>query len=130
MPVTNQFFYRLSNGVRITVRPAHLASESVPEAGKFVFSYAVRIENVSGSGVHLLSRRWHIHDSIGEEMVVEGEGVVGVQPLIRAGGVHEYESFCVLKSPAGFMEGEYFFEREDGTTFSAAIPRFDLVAHT
>ena len=61
-------------------------------------------------------------------MVVEGEGVVGLQPFIPPGGVHEYESFCVLKSPEGYMEGEYFFEREDGTTFAAAIPRFELLA--
>jgi ApaG protein len=128
MPVTNRFFYRLTNGVRITVRPSHIVSKSRPEAREFVFSYAVRIENVSGNGVHLLSRRWHIHDSIGEEMIVEGEGVVGLQPLIPAGGVHEYESFCVLKSPEGFMEGEYFFEREDGSAFAATIPRFDLTA--
>jgi ApaG protein len=73
-----------------------------------------------------MSRRWLIHDSIGEEMVVEGEGVIGVQPLIPPGGVHEYVSFCVLKSPEGYMEGEYFFERADGSTFSAAIPRFEL----
>jgi ApaG protein len=128
MSVTNPFFYRLTNGVRITVRPSHIASKSRPAAGEFVFSYAVRIENVSATRAHLVSRRWHIHDSIGEEMVVEGEGVVGLQPLIPPGGVHEYESFCVLKSPEGYMEGEYFFERDDGTTFAAAIPRFELLA--
>ena len=128
MSVTKPFYYRLTNGVRITVRPAFLADRSDPDAAKFAFSYAVRIENVSAMRAHLISRRWHIHDSIGEEMLVEGEGVVGLQPLIAPGGVHEYESFCVLKSPEGYMEGEYFFEREDGSTFSAMIPRFDLVA--
>ena len=129
MPVTNPFYYRMTNGVRITVRPAYLAGKSNPAAGEFVFTYAVRIENMSGARARLLSRRWLIHDSIGEEMVVEGEGVVGVQPRIMPGGVHEYESFCVLKSPIGYMEGEYFFEGEDGSSFSAAIPRFDLIAY-
>jgi len=43
--------------------------------------------------------------------------------------VHEYQSFCVLKSPGGHMEGEYRFERPDGTTFEAEIPRFVLALH-
>nr|MBA2565111.1 ApaG domain [Gemmatimonadota bacterium] len=42
--------------------------------------------------------------------------------------VHEYQSFCVLKSPRGFMEGQYFFVRPDESTFAADIPRFDLDA--
>ena len=58
--------------------------------------------------------------------MVEGEGVVGEQPVIRAGGVHEYRSFCVLKSPSEHMEGEYRFVRDDGTRFAARIPRFVL----
>jgi ApaG protein len=128
MPVTSPFFYRITDGVRITVRPSHLPEKSRPETGQYVFSYAVRIENVGAIAIHLLSRRWHIHDSIGEEMVVEGEGVVGLQPRIAPAAVHEYESFCVLKSREGYMEGEYFFEREDGTTFAAQIPRFPLIA--
>jgi len=89
----------------------------------------VRIENVGSFPAHLLTRRWHIHDSIGENLEVEGDGVVGLQPLIEPGGVHEYQSFCVLKSPAGYMEGSYFFERPGGQRFEAIIPRFHLQAH-
>jgi ApaG protein len=126
MPVTNRTFHQITNGVRVTVRPAFLADKSRTHNGEFVFSYAVRIENVGGAAAKLLSRRWLIHDSIGEDMVVEGEGVVGLQPLIRQGSVHEYESYCVLKSPEGYMEGEYYFERPDGTAFAATIPRFLL----
>jgi ApaG protein len=116
----------MSRGVRITVRPAFVTEKESNHTVEYLFSYMVRIENMSGANARLMSRRWLIHDSIGEEMVVEGEGVIGVQPLIPPGGVHEYASFCVLKSPEGYMEGEYFFERADGSTFSAAIPRFEL----
>lgn len=128
MPVTNPFYYKMSNGVRITVRPTFLAGRSRPWAGEFVFTYAVRIENQSGVAARLMSRRWVIRDSNGEETIVEGEGVVGQQPLINSGAVHEYESFCVLKSREGHMEGQYFFVRPDGSTFSADIPRFELQA--
>ena len=122
------FFHRESHGIRVTVRPRFVPAQSLPEAGRFVFAYFVRIENVSAQTVQLLSRRWLIHDSVGEDTEVEGEGVVGEQPLIPAGRVHEYQSFCILKSSEGYMEGHYNFVRADSTTFRAEIPRFLLSA--
>jgi ApaG protein len=123
---TGEFFYRMSNGIRITVRPLFMDDRSDPDQQQFVFAYFVRIENVGNEDAHLLRRRWLIHDSIGEDLEVEGEGVVGEQPLIEPGGLHEYSSFCVLKSSSGFMEGHYLFARPDGSTFTADIPRFIL----
>ena len=120
------FYYRQTDGIRITVRPVYLPERSQPLRAQFVFAYFVRIENVGGQSAQLRSRRWLIHDSIGEETVVEGEGVVGEQPILAPGQLHEYQSFCVLKSPQGYMEGEYRFLRADGTGFNAAIPRFQL----
>jgi ApaG protein len=120
------FYYRMTEGIRVSVRPAFLPERSTPQ--QFVFAYFVRIENVGDRTAQLLSRRWLIHDSIGEETVVEGEGVVGEQPVLGRGQVHEYQSFCVLRSPSGYMEGEYFFQGTDGTRFAAEIPRFHLAA--
>ncbi len=122
------FFYRETNGVRVTVRPVYLREHSEPSQGHYVFAYYVRIENVSTRAAQLLTRRWLIHDSIGEDTEVLGEGVVGEQPTIAAGGVHEYQSFCVLKSGEGFMEGHYGLLSEDGNSFEAIIPRFVLSA--
>jgi ApaG protein len=122
------FFYKLTNGFRITVRPAFLAEQSAPDQRQYAFAYFVRIENVSQRRAQLLSRRWHIRDDIGESTEVVGDGVVGEQPIIVPGGVHEYQSFCVLKSRSGFMEGEYFFEADGGERFACEIPRFALVA--
>jgi len=125
---SHPFFYRISQGMRITVRPLFVEDRSSPGDHEFVFTYFVRIENVSEEEAHLLRRRWLIHDSIGEDLEVEGEGVVGEQPLLAPGGVHEYSSFCVLKSPQGYMEGHYLFARPDGSTFAAQVPRFVLDA--
>ena len=124
----NAFFYRQTEGIRVTVQPTYLRDESRPWQQHHVFAYAVRIENVGALPAQLLSRRWLIHDDIGEDREVEGEGVVGEQPIIPPGQVHEYRSFCVLKAARGYMEGEYRFVRSDGTTFSAGIPRFILDA--
>ena len=123
-----RFFYQNTDGIRVTVRPRYIAEQSIPEQGQYVFSYRVRIENTTQQTVQLKSRRWRIHDSIGEDTVVAGDGVVGEQPMLIPGAVHEYQSFCVLKSPAGHMQGVYRFVRSDASRFEAAIPRFDLTA--
>ena len=121
-------FYKLSNGVRITVKPWYLASQSRPEANHFVFGYHVRIENVTDVSIQLLTRYWMIRDANGEDTEVEGDGVVGEQPVIAPFRAHEYQSYCILKSPTGSMEGVYRFIRTDGSRFEAAIPRFQLDA--
>src|SRR5205807_10508941 len=97
-----------------------------PERQQFVFAYFVRLENVGPGQAQLISRRWAIHDDIGEDTEVQGEGVVGEQPVLASGQVHEYQSFCVLKSRSGYMEGYYHFIREDDSEFDAVIPRFVL----
>jgi ApaG protein len=122
------FFHRQTEGIRVTVRPAFLRDQSRPTAGQYVFAYHVRIENVGDQSAQLMTRYWQIHDDGGDDTVVEGEGVVGEQPVIAPGRVHEYRSFCVLKSPSGWMEGRYRFVRADGSRFEALIPRFPLVA--
>ncbi len=120
------FFYRETEGIRISVRPAYLEDQSIPVLRRFVFAYFIRIENASQRTVQLLARHWQIHDSIGEDHEVVGDGVVGQQPTLAPGDVHEYNSFCILKSPSGHMEGSYRFRRDDDTLFEAAIPRFTL----
>ena len=122
------FFYRESHGIRVTVRPRFVPAQSLPEAARFVFAYLVRIENVSTQTVQLRSRRWLIHDALGDDLEVVGDGVVGQQPTLPPGTVHEYSSFCVLGAPAGYMEGHYSFTRADGSEFDAQIPRFELAA--
>jgi ApaG protein len=122
------FYYKETEGIRITVRPMYLAEQSLPERNRFVFAYFIRIENVSKKTVQLLSRRWFIHDDVGEDSEVAGDGVVGEQPILSPGGVHEYNSFCILKSASGYMEGTYTFIGRDDVMFEATIPRFYLYA--
>ena len=120
------FFYQQTDGIRITVRPAFESEHSNAVLGQYKFSYRIRIENVGAQGAQLRTRRWLIHDPVGGDNVVEGEGIVGEQPHLRTGAVHEYQSFCVLRSPNGWMEGVYRFVRDDGSSFLATIPRFTL----
>ena len=78
-------------------------------------------------GVQLLTRHWVITDGRGARHTVEGEGVVGEQPVIAPGRSYDYVSGCPLQTPTGAMEGSYRMIAEDGSTFDAAIPRFQLI---
>jgi ApaG protein len=59
---------------------------------------------------------------------VDGEGVVGEQPLLTPGKSHDYVSGCPLATPFGSMEGFYTFERADGSRAEVRIPFFPLTA--
>jgi ApaG protein len=121
-------FYRNTDGIRVTAAPTYLPAQSDPGEPRYVFAYSIRIENVGDAPARLRWRHWFIHDAVGGDSEVQGEGVIGEQPFLRPGTVHEYQSFCVLRGPRGHMEGYYQMERPDGTTFHAAIPRFPLGA--
>ncbi|MGH7272154.1 MAG: ApaG domain, partial [Polyangiaceae bacterium] len=56
----------LTDGIRITVRCAHVAEQSLPLAGRYVFSYTVRITNEGSEPAQLRSRHWIITDSMGK----------------------------------------------------------------
>ena len=64
MTPRSPLFYRITNGIRVTVRPVYLSEQSIPEQQQFVFAYFVRIENVGTRAAQLLSRRWRIRDSL------------------------------------------------------------------
>src|SRR5437773_5612843 len=114
--------------ITINVRPVYLEAQSDFMQRKFVFAYFIRIENHGAHPVQLLRRHWLINHAGGRVEEVEGEGVVGKQPVILAGGSHVYNSFCILDSFEGTMEGSYLMQRGSGEYFRVVIPRFALRA--
>ncbi len=121
-------FSETTEHIRVSVRPLYLESESNVVSRKFVFAYFITIENQSTDTVQLLRRHWYITHDTGRVEEVEGEGVIGKQPVIPPGTSHEYNSFCILESLEGFMEGTYTMKRTNGETFRINIPRFVLRA--
>jgi len=117
-----------TEGIRVRVQPYYSLADSEPEDGTFVFAYRIELANEGGAPAQLLFRHWRIHDSVGEDTEVDGEGVVGEQPELPPGGSHRYKSYCVLRSPVGYMEGYYTFERPGGERFRVTVPRFHLTA--
>jgi ApaG protein len=112
--------------IKIIVRPVYLDGQSNPIEHKFVFAYYVRIENQGTDPVQLLRRHWYINHGGFRVEEVEGEGVVGKQPTIAPGQAHEYNSFCILETLQGWMEGTYLMRRSTAEYFRVTIPRFTL----
>lgn len=116
----------VTEGVRVQVAAQYLPERSDPEHLQYAFVYRVRIRNEGSIPVTLRSRRWVITDADGDVEIVEGPGVVGEEPRLEPGAMHQYVSGCPLPTSWGTMEGHYVMEREDGTTFQAKVGRFFL----
>lgn len=121
-------FSQATGDVVVRVSVSFLPEQSEPERGRWFWAYHIRIENKGEEPVQLLTRRWIITDGRGVQHSVEGEGVVGEQPVIQPAAAYDYVSGCPLSTPTGAMQGSYQMLSANGRTFDAAIPRFALVA--
>ena len=119
---------KITDGVKVSVDTIYQPEYSNPINEHFMFAYRVKIENIGEYSVQLMNRHWTIFDSNGTKREVEGEGVVGQQPVIEPGNNHEYVSGCNLKTDIGSMRGSYEMKRiVDGQTFRVNIPEFYLI---
>jgi ApaG protein len=120
---------KISGGVKISVETFYQSEYSNPMNCEFMFAYKITIENNNDFPVKLLRRHWHIYDSNGSFREVDGEGVVGIQPVIAASASYQYISGCNLRSEIGKMQGSYLLENVNNKkTFSVAIPAFEMLA--
>lgn len=117
----------ITHGVEISVETSYQSEYSNPLRNEFTFAYRITISNHNLFTVQLLRRKWIITDSNRKVEVVEGEGVVGRQPVLYAGDSYQYVSGCHLQTPLGKMEGVYIFENKTtGEEFEVNIPVFQL----
>ena len=120
---------QISRGVNVSVETYYQPEYSNPFNNEFMFAYKITIENHNEFAVQLISRHWNIYDSNGSSREVEGEGVVGIQPLIASGSSYQYISGCNLRSEIGKMNGNYIFENANNKkTFEVLIPSFQMIA--
>jgi ApaG protein len=119
----------ITRGIKVVVETEYQPSYSSPSQYHYVFTYKITIENQSEFTIQLKRRHWHIHDAGFTVREVEGEGVVGQQPVLEPGETHQYVSGCNLKSGIGKMVGTYQMERVvDGAIFQVNVPEFVMVA--
>src|SRR5437868_7752454 len=118
----------ITKDIKIIVETEYQGGKA-PEAGHHMFLYRITIENKGDYTIKLLRRKWHISDSNHPDTEVEGDGVVGQQPVLEPGESYQYVSGCSLYSEIGKMHGTYTMERQiDGKKFEVEIPEFMLIA--
>ncbi|MCB0638413.1 MAG: Co2+/Mg2+ efflux protein ApaG [Lewinella sp.] len=121
----------ITQDIKIMVQARYEPAHSMPVQQQYIFSYRVKIENLGRETVQLLRRHWVITDGLGHVREVEGDGVIGQQPVIAPGEQHQYDSWSPLATPLGHMEGAYLMRSVDTqATFQVRIPRFELQAST
>ena len=119
---------KISSGVIVSVETFYQPEYSNPIRHEFMFAYRISITKNNKFPVKLLRRHWHITEGNGIEREVEGEGVVGEQPIIGTGESFQYISGCNLDSEIGKMYGTYLMERLiDKKQFYVRIPEFQMV---
>lgn len=120
---------QITKGIKITVRTSFEGAYFKNMKIHFAFVYDISIENNSKETVQLHTRHWEIKDALNEIQFVDGEGVVGEQPIIRPGCTHRYQSGCLLTSPFGTMKGYFLMiNLSDSKRFRVYIPAFKLCA--
>lgn len=117
----------ITRDVKIVVETAYQSSKANNMDSEHMFAYRITILNQGEYTIKLLRRHWYIIDSLSGKSEVEGEGVVGMQPVLEPGETHQYVSGCALQSELGKMFGTYTMERQiDGHRFDVKIPEFIL----
>jgi ApaG protein len=113
-----------SNRVDINVEVIYSPGHSV--ANRLFYIYFIAMTNTGSQRVQLLRRHFVILDGHGNLQEVDGEGVVGEQPILEPGETYRYTSGVPVSRPPGSMEGYYTFQNADGELFTAELPRFPL----
>ncbi len=115
----------VTRDIRVEVVPVY-----VPEQTHFVnqhlYTYNISITNLSSNACQLLRRHWVIVDGHGKKEEVDGDGVIGQQPLLQPGENFQYSSFCPLSTPTGSMRGHFEFVDHNKERFLVRVPLFFL----
>ena len=103
----------------------YMPSLDAPSDRPHPFVYFISIFNDSEIPVTIRGRKWVVTEDSGETTVVEGDGIVGQQPVIGAGEHFSYNSYHVVGKKAT-VSGAFFGETSGGELVYTRIPDFQL----
>jgi len=115
-----------TRNISVTVIPQYLADQSEPEDAHYVWAYTIQLENLGEETAQLINRYWNITDARGGVQEVNGEGVIGEQPVLEPGDTYQYTSGAALTTSSGIMKGHYEMQTDDDEMFLIEIPAFSL----
>lgn len=93
--------------ITVNVRSFWMEEQSQPDEHCYTWLYHITIENNGPHRLQLLSRCWTLIDANGQREEIHGIGVAGEQPVLGPSGSYDYTSAVELKTPNGFMFGQY-----------------------
>ena len=117
---------KITRGIKISVNTHFKGTYYKENKLHYAFEYLISIENQSSELVQLNSRHWVILDSLNDDEIVKGEGVIGKKPVLKPGDIHNYTSGCLLTSPYGAMYGYYLMINLNSQIFSYSRGEFDF----
>ena len=116
------------NKISITTVSEYIQERSDPSIPLYLFGYHINIVNNEDANIKLVRRHWDIIDGNGNLNTVNGDGVIGKQPLIAPGENFEYSSFCPIPTDFGIMKGYYIITDMQDQEYKINIPAFNLIA--
>jgi ApaG protein len=103
----------------------HHGGSSLPADKPHAFVYFITIHNGSDHTVTLLGRKWIIAHDDGEQLVVEGDKIVGETPRLAPGEEFSYNSYHVTGKDAT-VRGCFHGKDEHGAKIHVRLPAFAL----
>lgn len=124
-------YSQTTNNILVKVMVNYIGYHDLPNKEYHVWVYTINIENNSDKTVKLAKRHWEIIDNKGIINKIDGNGVVGEQPVLKTNEIFEYTSGTYLNTHSGIMKGYYdLYNCDDNkeNTFKVIIPAFSLDA--
>ncbi|MBM3590625.1 MAG: Co2+/Mg2+ efflux protein ApaG [Alphaproteobacteria bacterium] len=120
-------YVETTNHIEVSVWPEFIDKKTSVLGNLFIWAYHVRIVNKSATEIKLIARFWRIIDECGNVQEIEGDGVVGEQPVILPNSSYQYSSGVHLKYPSGIMSGKYRIKKlNNDEVIEIKIPNFSL----
>lgn len=121
-------FSTISFNIKVSVVPVYDIKNSFPSENRFVFRYNISIENLGKGPIQVLRRKWMIYDLGFGFTEVEGEGLIGLTPIIQPGENFTYFSNVLLRSGVGNMQGTFYcMNLMTSENLEIEVPKFNLL---
>ena len=119
---------KISEGVKVSVETFYQHDYSNPLQSEYMFAYRIRILNGNMFPIQVMHRHWVITEGDASTREIDGEGIIGVQPVINPGEEYFYVSGANIHTEIGRMYGHYLMlNKRTNAPFTVNIPTFELI---